>query len=246
MPVAWFCLPSARPSAEANPIFELWRRQGYGVAVLRKGGPVSADVSLIEAPGEYQGWAWATNKLAAFVLEHDARCQWVIAAGDDTQPDLNFTAGEIAGQFTAHLGGTFGVCQPTGDRWYPGHPRGGCSIDWHAGSPWLGRDWCLRAHGGGGPLWPELYHNFADEMLQEVATRLGVFWQRRDIIHYHDHVARRDPRHWLGKQPPWHAEAHGNSYARDKVIFDRLAATGFATALEVLPASSGPLEMVSA
>lgn len=31
---------------------------------------------------------------------------------------------------------------------------------------------------------------FVDEELQHVAIKLGVFWQRRDLIHLHQHAGR--------------------------------------------------------
>jgi hypothetical protein len=41
-------------------------------------------------------------------------------------------------------------------------------------------------------MWPEYTHMFGDEELQEVATRLGVFWQRRDLKQIHHHFTRAD------------------------------------------------------
>lgn len=227
-------MPSARPETEANPILRIWQQQGYGIAVLRKGSAVNADIIIPEVMGQYKGWSSAVNMLACEVLNRDANCQWIVTAGDDTYPDPNLSAELIANQLFAHFGGTFGVMQPTGDRWYPNHPLGGCSIDHIAGSPWMGREWCLRAHGGRGPLWPEFYHNFADQMLQDISSKLGAFWQRLDIVHYHDHVSRRTPSLWKGHQPDWHAESHGSSYHRDKIVYDRLAADGFRAALDLL------------
>ena len=92
---------------------------------------------------------------------------------------------------------TFGVMQPTGDRWGDnessraafGENRG-AEIDRIAGSPWMGREWCERAYLGNGPM-PDFYHHlYIDEELQEVATRLGVFWQCRDLTQYHNHPVR--------------------------------------------------------
>jgi hypothetical protein len=86
-------------------------------------------------------------------------------------------AKQIAKECTAHFGGTFGVMQPTGDRWANG------SIDRICGSPWLGREFCTRMYHGKGPMYGGYLHMFGDEELQHVATRLGVLWQRRDLTH---------------------------------------------------------------
>jgi hypothetical protein len=230
----WFVLPSARPADEANPIFAKWHKQGYNIAVLRKGDAVDADVVVTEQEGQYAGWSSSVNRLAKLVLDADLGCEWIVTAGDDTIPDLNYKADDIARDCMRHFSeaqiahGTFGVMQPVGDRWWPNHPRGGCSIDHIAGSPWMGREWCERANGGRGPMWPEFFHNYADECLQVVATKLGVFWQRPDIIHYHDHAARRaGPAGWRGIQPEWHAEHGATSYHRDGAIFERLRKNDF-------------------
>ncbi len=54
----------------------------------------------------------------------------------------------------------------------------------------MGREFCLRVNQGNGPLWPEYFHMGCDEELQAVATKLGVFWQRPDLIHLHKHWGR--------------------------------------------------------
>jgi hypothetical protein len=74
--------------------------------------------------------------------------------------------------------------QPTGDRWANG------SIDRFCGSPWLGRQFCQRMYQGKGPMFEGYLHMFGDEELQNVASRLGVLWQRRDLTHLHRHYFR--------------------------------------------------------
>ena len=46
---------------------------------------------------------------------------------------------------------TFGVMQPTGDRW--GERNGIATIDRIAGSPWMGREFCRRMYHGSGPMY---------------------------------------------------------------------------------------------
>jgi len=186
----WLAVPSKRPPAEAERALSLWRRQGYLIAVWRdrmteelpdgskrivsEDPPVMCDMEL---RGHYRGYADAVNKLVHFILRTDEEVSFIVTAGDDTEPDLNHSASEIARQCIEHFKGTFGVMQPTGD----GH-----GIETIAGSPWMGKEWCKRANMGNGPLWHQYTHNFVDNELQEVATKLGVFWQRPDLTHKHN------------------------------------------------------------
>lgn len=130
---------------------------------------------------------------------------------------------------------TFGVMQPTGDRWQEG--MGGFSsapIDRVAGSPWIGRAFAERVYGGNGPYWPEYTHMFVDEELQAVAEKLGVFWQRRDLVHLHRHALRHeDPKKLVdaGELPrkaphlvKWNTQEHWGAMKR---IFEQRKAAGF-------------------
>ena len=180
----WLTIPSARTAAEADPTLAKWRERGYLVALWRDLGsePIDCDILVI---GEYPGYARAVNYLCKEVLERDLAAAWCVAGGDDTLPDPNHAADEIAQQCAEHFGGTFGVMQPTGDRY-----AGGC-IDRIAGSPWLGREWCQRANAGQGPFWPEFVHMFGDECLMRTAVKLGVYWQRPELVHFHEHFMRK-------------------------------------------------------
>lgn len=194
----WFAIPSARPVAEAEAHLRPWRARGYYVALLRQGDPVADDAADLQLPtGAYMGWAASTNHLAREILSRDPKAAWIVGGGDDYYPDPARAAVDIALECEEHFRGTLGVMQPTGDRWgeedpvscdrYPNAPA---LIDRVCGSPWLGRDWCLRAYGGRGPLWAEYHHMFADEELLCVARLLGLLWQRRDLTQMHDHWSR--------------------------------------------------------
>jgi hypothetical protein len=122
--------------------------------------------------------------------------------------------------------------QPTGDRFAGGQ------IDRIAGSPWMGREWCLRANGGRGPLWPEFTHMFADEALKRSAEKMGVYWARPDLIHFHAHFQRADQS--IGSRaiakpiPPhlvkWNTRQHWDEM---KAIFQRLEAEDFKSCLPI-------------
>lgn len=211
----WYCIPSARKADSTVPF---WRKAGYKTALWIDPSPelatgisrVCGDSGLAELVicGEYPGYAKAVNQLVKTVLAEDHGCDWVVTGGDDILPDPNHSPDEIARECEAYFGqdptkarhpfpySTFGVMQATGDRWGDDAmgraqwPHAPAYIDRVAGSPWIGREYALRVNGGQGPIWPEYWHMFEDEELQEVATKLGVFWQRRDLIQFHRHWGR--------------------------------------------------------
>ena len=184
----WLTIPSARPPAEAEKCLALWRKQGYRIALWRDmpawDAPSDPPFEFMHVEPMYPGYAEAVNRLISQVMALDPHAEWFVTGGDDVEPDLNHTADEIAPQLTAHFAGTFGVMQPTGDRFARG------SIDRIAGSPWIGREFARRMYGGNGPYWHEYTHMFVDEEIQCVAEKYGVFWQRRDLIHLHHHFQR--------------------------------------------------------
>ena len=256
----WLVLPSARPAAEASACFAYWQEMGYRVCIMRDSAedvPTPIDALFTPEPGSgYPGYSRAVNMMAKAVLQQDPACDWIVCGGDDTYPDPNKTADEIAAECSVYFGidqatfriesmtvsdqlneelsadvtgtahSTFGVMQPTGDPWADFH-KGKMSriIERIAGSPWLGRDWCLRAYQGNGPLCAEYTHCFADEELQLVAQRLGVFWQRPDLTHHHEHWSRTPN---ATRIPPHLAEATSKSHwDKYKAIFDARKAAGF-------------------
>jgi hypothetical protein len=183
------------------------------------------------------------NLLAKTVFEHDPTCNWIVAGGDDTLPDPNKAPDEIALECEEYFGKvhalearddygtwrklrhqTFGVMQPTGCRFAGG------SIDRIAGSPWLGREFCERMYGGTGPYFDGYSHMFLDEELQNVAIKLGVFWQRPDLTHQHNHFCRTPDGgvNWANPMPEhlkkWNTQQHWNE---SKALFLSRQATGF-------------------
>lgn len=214
----WLCIPSKRPAEEAGPLLAKWKERGYRVALYFDEKPAHRsglwDAELHPPPGgKYPGYAEATNQLIAFIQRLAGSADWFVIGGDDVEPDPNHTADEIAAQCSAHFAtlhndpfadneiewlSTFGVMQPTGDRWgdsdvsraHHGADRG-AYIDRICGSAWLGREFCKRVNLGRGPLWPEYFHMFVDEELQGVAEKLGILWQRPDLTQIHHHWGRK-------------------------------------------------------
>ncbi len=193
-------IPSIRPNGGTIP---LWRERGYKVAVLRQGEPIDCEIHI--PTDEYRGWAPSVNLLAKFVVARDPTAEWIVSGGDDYEPDMSRSPEWIAEECKSYFrcvkrqwDVTFGVMQPTGDRWGDsadtrrqyGENRG-AYIDRIAGSPWMGREWVKRAYGGNGPMHAGYKHMYADEELKEVAEKLGVYWPRRDLIQLHRHWGRK-------------------------------------------------------
>ncbi len=257
----WVVLPSARPVAVVNARMNKWRAMGYKVALWRDEFYPRPECDLLRG-GPYPGYAKAVNDLTAIVFDIDPACDWIVATGDDTDPDPTKRADEIARECSIHfidasferaaMGqareslpahlrldmrkvealvdsgkhralpvSTFGVMQPTGDPW---RDTMGRIIERIAGSPWLGREWCRRANKGQGPFWPEFTHMFGDEHLQRYAQSLGVFWQRPDLTHFHDHAQRDQVSPPAPHMAQWNTPQH---WAQSKAIFERLVAGNF-------------------
>ncbi len=225
----WLTIPSARPVDEVNRTMDTWRSMGYRIALWRDEwvheAPEQPQADFMIRSPVYLGYPVAVNTLAEHVFRMDPDCNWVVAAGDDTTPDPVQTADTIAMQLTAHFNGTFGVCQPTADPWRDIQGR---IIERIAGSPFIGREWARRAYQGKGPL-PEMYtHCFADEELQCVAQKLGVFWQRPDLTHLHSNWARKDGATYEKDMPAFLKDANSaEHWAKYKAIFTERKAAGF-------------------
>lgn len=229
----WLTIPSARPTEEANKVLSLWRQHGYKIALWRDDGRNPPICDALET-GKYPGYSAAVNALIQEIMDVDETAEWFVIGGDDVEPDLHLTAEEIAAQCSAYFGAlhtndedersTFGVMQPTGDRFAGG------SIDTICGSAWMGREFCRRINQGKGPLWPEYTHMFVDKELQHVAIKYQCFWQRRDLVHLHRHFLRDNESLDSGTKrnptPPHLAEAntaaHWQKY--QKLFLDRQAA----------------------
>ncbi len=244
----YFAIPSARPPDEALPVLKEWQKQGYRVIVQRDpGAPFLAGIDCVHRP--YAGYPEAINFLCREIIRNDPKAEWIVIAGDDTLPDPHKSAEEIARECRVHfcpgflvsfegpeMRSTFGVMQPTGDPWADSQGR---IIDRIAGSPWIGREFARRMYKGRGPLWEGFFHMFEDEHLMAVAEKLGVFWQRPDITHHHNHWCRPKPGQKMGhanQLPAFHERSNSKEeWIKGKAEFDRLKAGGFAEALDLLP-----------
>jgi len=231
---------------QVRPVLDRWRERGYKIALYRDmacpgttPSPfiVSNSADLVLERFDYPGYAAATNEIISSVMAKDQSAEWFVTGGDDTWPDPNRTAEEIAEECKRYFGpldrrpragSSFGVMQPTGDRW---GDKDGAYIDRVAGSPWIGREFARRMYGGRGPYWPEYTHMGVDEELQAVAEKIGVFWQRPDLTHYHDHWGRPRPGEERGnadRMPAFLERANSHEeWHRYKRIFEARKAAWF-------------------
>jgi hypothetical protein len=84
----------------------------------------------------------------------------------------------------------------------------------------MGREFIARWNGGNGPFWPNYWHFYADEELREVT--IGKYlWQRRDLMHHHDHWLRE------GRMRPDYMTRAQDLWPADEAIFRGRAARDF-------------------
>ncbi len=217
----WYCIPSARPVGEVDPIVREWTYRGYNVALYRDAQAAAVPSATRNVHGKYTGYAAAVNALCRMVLAEDGQCGWVVTGGDDILPDPILDADTIAKQCTTFFKGTLGVMQPTGDR-HMVDVQGRCAADRVCVSPWMGREWCLRSYNGKGPMCEQYYHFYVDEDLHSVADRMGLLWHRRDITQYHQYWGRV-----RGKSRPEHLQKAAQMWSDAKAIFEQRQRSGF-------------------
>lgn len=228
----WLCIPSKRPPEQVAPLLAKWHALGYKIALCRdeaEAGDLECD--LMESILPYPGYSVATNQLVRLVMRQESSADWFVIGGDDVEPDAAHPAQQIADQCIGYFGGTFGVMQPTGDRWGDtpssrerfGAERG-AYIDRVCGSAWIGREFAQRVYGGRGPLWPGYAHMYADEELQCVAEKLGVLWQRRHLIQLHRHWGRE---RGLASDMPEFLRKANDEMGKYRQVFEARKAAGF-------------------
>jgi hypothetical protein len=215
----WYAIPSARPANKAQPVLDQWRRMGYRVAVQRDlGAPcLNADYCVHRV---YQFYGESVNYLCRLIVESDPDALAVVTGGDDIYPDPGANPAQVAAKLVQRTGGTLWVMQPTGDRW-PVDQFGVASVEKVCVSPWLGREWILRAYRGQGPYPKCYYHYFADEELFEVARNLSCLILEPTLCQYHAHWMRH------GEQRPTHLEQAGALWQRDQALFVERKQQGF-------------------
>lgn len=206
----WYAIPSASVE-RANACLAAWYERGYGTAVwIDPGAPRPLANVVIEE--KYPGYFVAVNRLAN-MLVLDWQVEIVVAGGDDIYPDKR-SAAELEAEYRREFPDLDGVMQPIGDL-LPG-------TDHICGSPWLGREWIVRAYGGTGPLHSGYMQFYGDEELLHVATRLDRLVQRPDITQRHEHWTR----HGAAMKTPYQV-ANDRWWSQDRALFETRRAAGY-------------------
>lgn len=205
----WVSIPTAREHGGTLP---LWKARGYCVAAFLDAGSVPlacADLCVVD---KYISFTNSVNHLIRLVAAKDPEAQWFVVAGDDIDPDAHAPE-EIAKECVEHFSGTFGVMQPTGDRWCI--MDGTCASERVCDSPWIGREYALRANQGQGAYCEAYFHFFCDEELHEVAKQYDLLWHRPDLYHTHHHWSRE------GKPRPPHLHPAKLNWAHAKSLYQQ-------------------------
>jgi len=215
----YYAIPSKMQPADAEQCLSKWRQQGYLLAIWRDTGDLPVDADLL-LTGKYEGYHHAVNALCREILNRHPDAEWIVTGGDDMTPDPAKPAPLIAAECTEYFRGTFGIMQPTGDRW--GEDASGLALaDRICGSPWMGREFCRRMYAGRGPFSEAYYHCYGDEEMLDVARAMGILWQRRELTHYHYRFDRE------GKPMPSYLERGHQEINRTARIFAERKAAGF-------------------
>lgn len=209
-PSVWAVWPTVH-FARSRAMVKKWHAQGYKVAILVNPpfptAMLGADKIITQK--EWRGFPTAANMLC-----HGVPGDVIAVVGDDVYPDPNKTAQEIGADFVKKFPDLFGVMQPTGDAF--------ASVNTCAVSPWVGRKFITDAYAGRGPYCSDYFHYFTDYELQLVATKLGAFYQRKDIVQFHDHWQREvEP-----VRPPHLTKAYIH-WRDDERIFKNRKSIGF-------------------
>jgi len=214
MPDVWFAIPVAASEVwRASETFARWCERGYRCAALIDNGSRPDNAALTIGVNDYRGWSWAVNRLASALMSQGV--DWIVTGGADVWPDPDRTAPEIAAECEQRFGGTYGVMQPTGDKWGASHERKACV------SPWIGREWCEQAYGNGKPLHEGYAHYYADGELMDLAAMRSRLWWRDDLCQFHDHYLRRH------EQTPEHLQRWQQTVRPSRELYERRKAMGF-------------------
>lgn len=189
--IALWCDSSTDAEAKLADFWRVGDYPGYAVAVNQLVLAITeldqqAEWFVIGGDDTYPDPHKRADEIARQCCEHfgyqaayKAKCNVITP---ETVTDTYSRMGAL--QHAYVYGSTFGVMQPTGDRYANGQ------IDRICGSAWIGREFARRVNQGRGPLWPEYTHMFVDEELQEVAKKYGVLWQRPDLTQLHIQYCR--------------------------------------------------------
>lgn len=217
------CYPCADP-VRGNECALRWMTCGYEPLVMtyfeewRDKLPGPVPFYRTPKPKPWPGYYQVINDIAteAFRLGADL----VTCIGDDMAPPVCGADAHSEIYFKRFPDG-LGVMQCTGDR-QGVDSSGRAASERICGSPTFGKGWATRAFGGHGPFGAFGFKSYyADELLHDVAEKLGLLYQEPLLSIDHEHWSfGRSEQEW------WHKEANAN-WAGDNKLFAELKANGF-------------------
>ena len=225
----FFVYPSADPRFGLRCAAK-WLERGYEVLM-----GVDAYETCMERPdGRPMIWQlpkpwtgyYGPNGINPLITEAFKRGAELVTSGGDDQLPPTQGAAEHADLYAKRFPDGYGVMQCTGDR--QGEViNGKYNAERICGSPTFGRAWHERAFGGRGGLPVGFSSYFADELLKEVAERLGLLYQEPTLVIDHAH-------HAFGRaqRRTWHERAQLN-WTADYLTYERVRADGFKHYLEM-------------
>lgn len=217
----YVCFPSADP-ARGKDCCSAWLAKGYKLCVFASERWSAQDkaefAGVFPRDPVFPGYYRIINQICAKAFEFGA--DLVTCIGDDMTPPEQ--GADIHSKlYFARFPNGDGVMQCTGDR--QGQIIDGkVNSERICGSPTFGPAWAKRAFQGHGPFGDYGFRSFyADELIKDVAEKLGVLYQEPALKIDHLHWSfRRSKREW------WHRAAKKN-WDLDSWLFRKLKEDGF-------------------
>ena len=207
--ISFVCWPAVSIK-RSNETARAWARLGWKVAIAIDASipemAVRPDTVVSHVPPlrvkEWKGYYNTINFLAK-ALCNSFSADIVVCASDSILPSPEQKSFLVGGAFAQHFPNGFGVCQALGEVWKP-EKRGSSGRDYMPGrlmhatpdsserceSPILGRAWILEANKGKGPYSDKYAQYWADVELHDVASRMGVLWKNKAILHRQEHWSK--------------------------------------------------------
>lgn len=216
----------AFPSANISTGLECaakWDAKGYQVLMMiRKDADTPTGgipIEYVVEPSPWSGYYGVANLLSHYAFNL-MRADLVTFAADDMTPPAQGESHHSALYFKRFYYGE-GVMQCTGDR-QGVDAKGRAASERICGSPTFGRGWFEKAFGGKGPFGDFGFKSFyCDELLKEVAGKLGLLYQEPALTIDHEHWS------WMRRPIAPHNIKAQENWNHDKAIFEALKARGF-------------------
>ena len=199
--------------ARSNETAKAWAGLRYQVAVATELPIPPKDICAHRVFNftKYDGYYRSMNTVCQWLVR-EMKADIVVCAGDGIMPDTRYPAWGLGGMFVQKFPNGLGIMQAIGHRWQADRGPGQYNFhDWpsterRCESPWIGREFILRAYGGRGPYSDAYAQYYGDAELHDVAQKMGVLWRN-------ENVAQRSI-HWSQVGGPEGTEAQHQNYVK--------------------------------